>query len=131
MISSRDKKFTVPRAKLLASLRQSLSIHRQQYQDAIRDYKKALIANLTQALKQAKSVTMPKIEDIRAVKVEFDAPVSHEREILRAIEELEYMDVDTVEIDEQTFNSYVRNEWPWASSFLSNAVKYNLQASRS
>lgn len=130
MLTLHEKKFTVGREKLLGDLRKSLVAHREQYNQAMRDYKVALVANLTAALKQAKSVVLPKIEDIRLVKVEFDAPVSHEKEIVRAIEVLEYMETDEVQIDEATFNAYVRGEWSWSSAFLSNATKYNIQASR-
>jgi hypothetical protein len=131
MLTAHEKKFKVSRTKLITDLEASLVKHRADYAAAIRDYKTALIANLNEALKDAKKVTISKIEDIRAIRVEFDAPVSHEKEIVRALEVLQYMDAVEVEIDEATFNAYVRNEWSWTNTFLANAVKYSSQASRS
>lgn len=125
MLTLHNRSISVPRLKLLESLRENQAKHASEYAQAITDYHIALEVELKKALKAVKAITTDTIEQVRKVSVDFDAPVSHLADYRKAIQMLEFSTVESIEVDEASFEAYVNNNWPWKNAFVGNALKYS------
>lgn len=125
MLSLHSRTISVPRPKLLNSLKQNEAIHAEEYKTAMGDYLIALKAQLATAVEKANAINIfDNLEDVRKIKVDFDAPISHAEDYRKAIQMLEFSTSDVIEIDEAAFEAYVNNNWPWKQNFIGNAMKY-------
>lgn len=110
--------FTVDKAKLITKLKKNRKKHLGIYEEAVRVYRKRMIAELEQSLRDAKnggairrSVSLP-------------LPENHTEDFDAAIDMLEWNVADQVELTERVFRQLVRNEWGWLQSFESNTSIY-------
>lgn len=114
----------VSRLKLLDALRLNLEKHKEDYTQAVINYRIALQVDLTSALVQAND---PKSR-LDKINVDFDHPKSYAGQYQQVIDMLEYSVDETINLDSQAFRAYVKDEWAWKSSFeLSNST-YSVKA---
>lgn len=114
----------VDRKKLLAALKENLVKHLTAYHQAVIDYRVALQVDLTAALVQAND---PKSR-LDKIKVDFAHPKSYASEYQQVIDMLEFSVDETINLDNQAFRAYIKDEWSWKAGFeLSNNV-YSVKA---
>jgi hypothetical protein len=112
------KTIKVNKLKLMGILESNLAQHENDYKEAQEQYLVALKKELQEMLQQVESGEMID-RVINAVE-----PVTYADSYRLAIDMLD-MSVDAeVELDAQEFKRYVRDEWEWKNSFLSNTLVY-------
>jgi hypothetical protein len=52
-------------------------------------------------------------------------PVDHTEDYDRVVEQLEWSLDDTLELNEQEFNTYVRDQWGWKQAFQETHTMYS------
>ena len=116
------EKIRVNKAKLLATLEDNRSKHRQIFEEACDGFQRAVIKELETQLKRAK-------DGIRqTIVVNIPAPIDQTKEYDRAIAMLK-MSIDTeVLLSEQDFQCYVLDDWKWKQLFLTSSRAYSQRA---
>lgn len=115
---------TVEKAPLIATLKANRETHRAIFEEAVEGFRAEAIDQLKAHLKRVKS-GKPK-----RVYVSVPEPSDHTHDYDVAIEMLQ-MDVnDHVELDEQSFRSFVKDEWDWKTQFLASNSMYSVTAAR-
>lgn len=104
----------VNRDELLGIVRQNKEKHINEFYDAVEDYKKAVVKIAEENLELARSNNL---EDIAKIKGIPHKPISYELSYTRAIRMLELSVDNEIELDENTFNQLVLDEWQWKQSF--------------
>lgn len=124
-LNSTERSIKIDRQTLLAALRANLAIHKTEFAEAVVDYKNKLAIDLHAARSSLLngSVAWDKVS------VTFNRPISHEMDYVEAIEILEYEVRDEVEIDGQSFKAYVKNVWPWTTTFSTTNASLKLGGS--
>lgn len=110
------------RLRLLAILKQNREEHREIFLEAQEGYRAAAIKELDAMLSEAREG-----KRIRR-SLSLVAPVDQTREYDNAIEMLEMSVDDKIEITEQDFRCYVKDEWNWKGQFLSSNAAYSAKA---
>lgn len=110
----------IEKVALMTIVKENLAKHINEFDEAVVDYKAAVLKLSKNNLKLATTGDLKKIGKIESIPSE---PRSYESEYNRAIRKLE-LSVDTViEVDELTFNQLVLDEWTWKNLFsTSNAI---------
>lgn len=116
MIGINNKSVNVSRLMLLEKLRENLSTHRQQYAEAVSDYRKRIQIELSLALKQVNDETYP-TDSIPKLAINFSIPTNHEKDYVDVIEMLEFSVDETINLDRESFKAYIKNEWSWSQPF--------------
>lgn len=117
------KEVTVETRTVLARVKDNRDKHRKIFEDAMKGYREAAIAELDQAL-----------EDARAGRkiwrqTTLIQPEDHTPEYDRVIDMLESSVDGTITLDAQSFAWYMRDEWSWKRQFeLSNSSYTSLLA---
>lgn len=109
---------SVSKTKLETTLKENRTKHTQEYHEAVKDHRKALIAYFEKQLVLAKEG-----KDCDRV-VPFEEPTSHEDDYDRVIKMLEFCTKDEVFISEQEFQHFVMDDWDWKQNFAHNAAVY-------
>jgi len=109
----------VNKEDLLATLEENRVKHVADYKEAMTEYRKAAVIEVTAMLKQAKSKSEPITRAIKAPE-----PVSYEKSYATAIRMLTMSVDDVIELGEHEFKQYVEDEWTWQASFTSNTLMY-------
>lgn len=109
----------VNKEELLAKLRENRDQHVKDYKEAVVEYRKAALAEITTMLKQAKSKT-----DKIARAVTAPEPVSYESSYTTAIRMLEMSVDEEIELDQEDFAKYVEDNWQWRGAFAANTLSY-------
>lgn len=109
---------TVPKERLLETLKKNREEHRGIFEKAQEVYRARMIEELDRALAEARSGG--KIARAFALPV----PEDHTEEFDTAIEMLTWHEGDTVELPQHEFMNYVQNSWGWARSFHANTEAY-------
>lgn len=121
MITIRQKSINIDRKILLAALKDNLDAHAAEYFDALADYKKHIANELAKAVIEAE--TLPP-EDVAKISVRFNPPQDHRKDYQDAIEMLEFSADDLINLDQESFKAYVKNEWSWTQGFKLMAASY-------
>lgn len=121
MITIRQKSINIARNVLLAALRDNLAIHAKEYLEALTDYRAFIICKLDAARLKAEDAA---IEDVPSIVVQFSPPQDHREDYADAIEMLDYSTDDVINLDQESFKAYIKNEWAWSHSFKSLAASY-------
>lgn len=115
------KAVNIERQELLSIVNANKVKHVEEYNESVRDYKKA-------ALQIAKDnfalVKTGKVEDIARVKSMPPRPSSYENEYNRAIRMLELSVDEVIAVEQDVFNQLVLDEWDWKRSFVTNSTLY-------
>ena len=121
MLNLRQKSINISRYTVLEKLKENLAIHTAQYAEALDDYKKLIAIRLTEALKQVNEGTPAAAAEVR---VKFDPPTDHRKDFEEVIEMLEYSLDDVLNLDQESFKAYIKNEWSWSQSFSTSNALY-------
>jgi len=91
---------------------------KKQYQKSVKDFKKQINKDLDLVSKRNKSVGFFHLTS--------QYPEDHTEDYNSVIKKLELCVGDTVELDSDEFDQYIRNMWEWRNSFLSINTSYNV-----
>jgi hypothetical protein len=112
------REVTVPKDKLLGTMKLNRDQHRAVFLKAQKKYRAAVISALDDRLQQAREggvinlgFALPAPQDFTA---EYDA----------AIAQIEWDMGDTVTLSEEDFNQFVLNQWSWARAFAASTELY-------
>lgn len=112
------KTIRVRKERLLETLRSNLDEHRGAYEDAMRGYRAAMIAELGGMLAQAEAG-----EDVDH-EIDLERPEDHSESYEQALLLMEWDVEDEIELSVSDFECYVRNNWGWTYSFRSTHDRY-------
>jgi len=109
---------TVDKAELIEKIQANRDEHRSMFIKAQERYRDAMIAELDQALQEAR--------DGRKIRRAFTLPVpeDHTDDFNTAIEMLEWEQGKSVVLDHRDFMRFVQNRWEWAASFAASTQSY-------
>jgi len=94
--------------------------HVAEYEEAVSDYKTAVLKIAKDNLKLAQTTDMDKFKQIKSVPT---PPQSYENDYNRAIRMLELSVETVIELEDEIFNQLVLDEWNWKFNFsLSNTT---------
>jgi len=113
----------VSRTELLDIVRKNKEKHVKEFNEAVEDFKKAVIKIAEENLKLVQSGNL---DEIAKVKANPAKPTSYESSYTRAIRMLELSVDDTIELDEHTFSQLVLDEWEWKKSFEFSNSTYKM-----
>jgi hypothetical protein len=108
----------VNKAELIEKLTENRGEHRALYDKAIEGYRKAALAELNSLVDAVKAGKTPRLY------VSLPVPTDHTDDYDLALEMLVWSTDATVEVDMQSFRSYVLDDWGWKSDFLSTSSSY-------
>lgn len=108
----------VSKKKALEIIRANRIQHKKDFEDASIEYHKTVVVALEEKLKQAtsgKDVTLA---------FSLSKPVQYLTEYDKAIKMLELTTDTTIEMDPQTFDCLINDNWGWKQNFLNNTGLY-------
>lgn len=111
----------VEKAELLKIVRDNQKKHVKEFDESVKDYKKAAIKVAKEHVELAKTGELDKISKIKAMPA---APTSYEKDYDRAIRMLELSVEDTIELESDVFNQLVLDEWHWKHQFTVSSALY-------
>ena len=111
----------VEKLELLGIVRDNKKKHVKEFDEAVKDYKKAALKVAKEHVDLAKTGDLDQIAKIRAMP---QRPTSYEKDYDRAIRMLELSVEDTIELEEDIFNQLVLDEWTWKNAFTASSALY-------
>ena len=111
----------VEKAELMKVLQDNKKKHVKEFDESVKDYKKAAIKIAKEHVDLAKSGDLDKISKIRAMP---QRPTSYEDSYNRAIRMMEMSVDDVIELEEDIFNQLVLDEWSWKHSFVASGALF-------
>lgn len=111
----------VNKAELMKILQDNKKKHIKEYEESVKDYKKAALKVAKEHVEFAKSGELDQIARIKAMP---SKPVSYEDSYNRAIRMMELSVDDVIELEEQIFNQLVLDEWMWKTAFTASGALY-------
>ena len=111
----------VEKNQLLGIVRNNKIKHIKEFDESVKDYKKAALKIAKEHVELAKTGELDQIAKIRAMP---QKPSSYEKDYERAIRMLELSVEDTIELEEDIFNQLVLDEWSWKNSFTATSALY-------
>lgn len=102
------------RKELLDIVKANKDKHVAEFNEAVEDYKQAVLKIAQDNLKLAKTADLSKFKDIQSSPPE---PQSYENSYKRAIRMLELSVEEIIEVEEDVFNQLVLDEWNWKHMF--------------
>ena len=112
------KNITVPKIKLLSTVRENRDHHREQFLEAQHKYRAKVIEELDKRLEQARNGGRINLG------FALPEPVDYTSEYDSAIEMIEWEIDDEIVLSPEDFNRYVLNKWEWARHFAANTTAY-------
>lgn len=113
---------TVKKTDLIAKIKENRAEHRAIFLEAVEGYKKRGVELLEEHIAKIKK------GDIERVYVTMPVPEDHTSDYDRVITMLEMSVDEEVPIDENSFASYVMDDWAWKQSFLASNSEYSSRA---
>jgi hypothetical protein len=113
------KTVKIKRDELLDHLRKNREAHVVEFKEAWENYVKEAIAEMKHNLKVAQK------EGKINRSIDLVVPVSYSESYDRAITMLEWTQDEIVELDQNEFEQYVRDNWQWKQIFGATASLYN------
>ena len=104
------KTVKVDRKQLLERVKANCAKHREVFEKALANYREFVIEELESMIDDARSN-----KPIRTI-VNLQAPVDHTKDYERVIDMLEMSVNEVIELDEEHFAMYVRDEWHWSQT---------------
>ncbi len=111
----------VEKKELLGIVRDNKKKHVKEFDEAVKDYKKAAVKVAKEHVELAKTGDLDQIAKIKAMP---QRPTSYEKDYDRAIRMLELSVEDTIELEEDIFNQLVLDEWTWKHAFTASSALY-------
>jgi len=128
MMTSHQKTVNVNRKILIDALIKNLEDHRKEYREAVEGYRLTIMNDLEGALHDMERAKTD--DEIRKVQVKFQFPMNYEMQYIEAIDMLQFSVDENIQIDQQTFQSWIKNEWSWTTHFKALNSTYTLANSR-
>jgi hypothetical protein len=113
------EKVKVKKSEALDILRKNREAHKAIFDEAVAGYKAQTLKLLNDHIKQIKSGKVMRIT------VSLPQPEEHTKDYDRAIKMLEMSVDDVIEVDEQSFQSYIMDDWHWKHQFLHSNSTYS------
>jgi hypothetical protein len=111
----------INRLELLGIVRENATKHVTDYEEAVEDYKSAVLKIAQNNLKLAKSGELESFTKIKSVP---QPPQNYATSYTRAIRMLELSVEDVIEVEQDTFNQLVLDEWAWKHNFVATGALY-------
>jgi hypothetical protein len=117
------KPIKVNKDQLVAALQENRSKHHAIFEEALEGYKIEAIRQLSRHLDRIRK-GQPK-----RVYISIPQPEDHTSDYDTAIQMMAWSVDDVIELDEQSFKSYVLDDWTWKRQFLASNSFYSKTAS--
>lgn len=111
----------IRRNELLGIVRENKEKHIKEFNEAVEDFKRAVIKISEENLALANSGDLKEIAKIKSVP---QKPISYESSYTRAIRMLELSVETEIELDLHDFDQLVQDEWQWKQSFTTSNSTY-------
>jgi len=111
----------INKVELLDIVRKNQKKHIKDFEESVKDYKKAAIKVAKEHVELAKTGELDQIAKIKAMP---QRPTSYEDSYNRAIRMLELSVDDVIELEEDIFNQLVLDEWTWKHQFVASGALY-------
>lgn len=111
----------VKKAELLGIVSANKEKHIKEFNEAVEDFKKAVVKIAEDNLALVKTGDLAEIAKVKSNPTK---PVSYETSYTRAIRMLELSVDDVIELDVNTFDQLVQDEWQWKQSFSTSNATY-------
>ena len=111
----------IDRIGLLEIVKENKEKHITEYNESVSDYKNLVLKVAKENLKLAKTSELSSISKMKALPPK---PSSYEDSYKKAIRMLELSVEDVIEVEEDTFNQLVLDEWDWKRSFVATNSMY-------
>lgn len=121
-VGLRNRTINVNRATLVAALKENLVIHQKDYAEAVEGYKIKLIEDLTCKLEEVKNTSSDELKNLKTVP--FTHPISFEKDFQEAIHFYSASEDELIEVNNEEFRAYFKNEWSWSDMFNNTAMLY-------
>lgn len=112
----------INRLELLEIVRTNKEKHIAEFNEAVEDYKKAVIKVAETNLALAQTGDLDKIS--KNIRSSPSRPSSYEKEYGRGIRMLELSVEEVIDVTEDVFNQLVLDEWSWKNSFTATSASY-------
>lgn len=109
------------RLELLKIVKENATKHVAEYDQAVEDYKVAVIKVAKANLKLANTGEMDKFLSFQRMPT---TPANYADNYTRAIRMLELSVEDTIDVEEHIFNQLVLDEWGWKQAFAAQSTFY-------
>lgn len=110
----------IDRLELLKIVKENATKHVADYDEAVIDFKAAVIKVAKTNLKIANTGELEKFTFQRMP----STPVNYADNYTRAIRMLELSVEETIDVEEQVFNQLVLDEWGWKQAFVAQSALY-------
>ena len=124
-----ELKFEFSREEILTRVTDNRDKHATAYSEAMEGYylevEDQLLAIAKEARAQVKLANDSKEPKVRAWSVNARQPEDHTADYDRIIDMLTLAKGENIELDENEFAQYVRDEWVWKRAFTESASFYN------
>jgi len=109
------------RSELLEIVRGNKEKHVREFNEAVDNFRKAVVKIAEENLALAQSGNLDDIAKIKSIPIK---PVSYESSYTRAIRMLELSVENEIELDLHDFDQLVQDEWQWKISFDTSNAAY-------
>lgn len=124
-----ELKFNFARQDILARVKNNRDTHAEEYATALKGYYLEVQEQLDTIAKEARKAVKLAAEENDPERLAFEVmarkPENHTTDYDRVIDMLELAQNAEIELDEQEFAQYVRDEWTWKRVFAETAGFYN------
>lgn len=128
MHHSHDIKVKVEREKLLHKLRENREKHKTEYDDVVQGWMDAVKKEAQKIVELAEA---GKLESIKGIQNHHAKPENHVPDYDSVIEMLEMTGDLEIELDQDDFNTFVRDEWSWKRDWSSSNTSYSSSSTSS
>ena len=128
MHHAHDIKVKVNREELLKKLRANREKHGIEYEDVLNGWMQAIKKSAQQIIKLADE---GKLKDIDLIVKHVSKPDDHTPDYDSVIQMLEMADDEAIELSQDDFNTFVRDEWSWKRNWGLSNTSYSSSSSPS
>ena len=122
MFHSRGKQsVNVKRSELLEILKKNREQHKLDYAEAVEGYRGAKIKALEDALEKVKTEEKP---EKTSLNVSLNKPITYVSEYTEVIDMLEMSVDEIINLDSDSFQAYIKDNWSWKRSFMASNSTY-------
>jgi hypothetical protein len=111
----------INKVELLDIVRKNQKKHIKDFEESVKDYKKAAVKVAKEHVELAKTGDLDSIAKIKAMP---QRPFSYEDSYTRAIRMLELSVEEVIELEDDIFNQLVLDEWTWKNQFVASGALY-------
>jgi hypothetical protein len=97
--------------------------HKKEYEEAVEDYKAAVLRISQANLKLAKTADLNKFKEIRSIP---PSPMNYLSSYEKSISMLEHTVEEEIEIDDGLYSQLVLDQWAWKDNFTLSNSSYKL-----